>query len=218
MRTDRSLVALFRMVGGMWRSVDTAWGSGLEKRPGLQGPIDDAFWDSFVMVRPTGQPMNAKVGEWAAREMSHALSHWRSQFRGEARIVDDARLDPSAIENSNLVLWGDPSSNAILKQIVDRLPITWTAEEIVIGPHHYPADSNVPVLIFPNPLNPKRYVVLNSGFTFREYDYLNNARQVSKLPDWAIVDISTPPNSRYPGKIANAGFFGERWEYVEPPK
>ena len=42
------------------------------------------------------------------------------------------------------------------------------------------------MLIYPNPLNPKQYVVLNSGFTFREYDYLNNARQVPKLPDWAV--------------------------------
>ena len=50
------------------------------------------------------------------------------------------------------------------------------------------------MLIYPNPLNPKRYVVLNSGFTFREYDYLNNARQVPKLPDWAVIDVSEPPH------------------------
>ncbi len=45
-----------------------------------------------------------------------------------------------------------------------------------------------------------------------EYDYLNNARQVPKLPDWAIVDVNTPPSSRWPGKVVDAGFFGERWE------
>jgi hypothetical protein len=54
--------------------------------------------------------------------------------------------------------------------------------------------------------------VLNSGFTFREYDYLNNARQIAKLPDWAVVDITTPPNPRYPGKIVTAGFFNEEWK------
>ena len=69
-----------------------------------------------------------------------------------------------------------------------------------------------PALIYPNPLNADRYVVLNSGFTFREYDYLNNARQVPKLPDWAIVDLRTPPNSRAPGKIVAADFFNESWE------
>ena len=48
--------------------------------------------------------------------------------------------------------------------------------------------------------------MINSGFTFREYDYLNNARQNAKLPDWAVVDINTPPSSRWPGAIADAGF------------
>jgi hypothetical protein len=70
-------------------------------------------------------------------------------------------------------------------------------------------------MIFPNPLNPKRYVVINSGFTFREYDYLNNARQIAKLPDWAVLDLSVPPNSRYAGKVVTAGFFNEQWAFKE---
>jgi hypothetical protein len=27
-----------------------------------------------------------------------------------------------------------------------------------------------------------------------------------------VVDVNTPPNSRWPGKVVDAGFFGERWE------
>jgi hypothetical protein len=66
--------------------------------------------------------------------------------------------------------------------------------------------------IYPNRLiGWTRYIVLNSGFTFREYDYLNNARQTPKLPDWAVVDITLPATSRAPGRIAAAGFFDERW-------
>jgi hypothetical protein len=56
-------------------------------------------------------------------------------------------------------------------------------------------------------------VVVNSSFTFREYDYLNNARQTPKLPDWAILDITKPVTARAPGGIAAAGFFGEKWEW-----
>jgi hypothetical protein len=58
-------------------------------------------------------------------------------------------------------------------------------------------------------------VVLNSGFTFREYDYLNNARQVPRLPDWAVVDVTTPPDARWPGRVAGAGFFGEAWDLAK---
>ena len=71
-------------------------------------------------------------------------------------------------------------------------------------------------MIYPNPLNPRRYVVLNSGFTYRDYDYLNNARQVPKLPDWAVIDIRTPPDMRYPGKVVAADFFGEHWQVRHP--
>ena len=51
------------------------------------------------------------------------------------------------------------------------------------------------MLVYPNPLNPKKYVVLNSGFTFREFDNLNNARQIPKLPDYAVVDTTVAPDS-----------------------
>jgi hypothetical protein len=81
-----------------------------------------------------------------------------------------------------------------------------------LGDEKFSAEHHVPVLIYPNPLNPKRYVVLNSGFTYREYDYLNNARQVPKLPDYAVIDVRTPPSSRRPGVIAAADFFDEEWK------
>jgi hypothetical protein len=185
---------------------------GLRKRHGVTGPIDDAFLDRFVMVRPTGTPMNEAVGNWADAEMKHAITHWRQQFRGEAIVKNDMAITDADIETSNLVLWGDPSSNAILAKIVARLPVTWTKNGVVVGGQTYPADTHVPVLIYPNPMNPTKYVVLNSGFTFREYDYLNNARQVPKLPDWAVVDVTTPMTSRAPGKVVAGGFFDESWK------
>jgi hypothetical protein len=144
--------------------------------------------------------------------MRHAIDHWRRQFRGEARVKDDTQITDADIENHNLILWGDPSSNAILARITDKLPVKWSKQNVQLGSASFPSSHHVPVLIYPNPLNPRRYVVLNSGFTFREYDYLNNARQVPKLPDFAVVDISVPPSSRSPGRIATAGFFTERWE------
>lgn len=210
--SDRSWTAHFRKTNGRWAVVAALDDGVLRKRPGLQGPIDDAFMDSFLMVSPTGSPLNEKVGGWVTAEQKHAIFHWRLQFRGEARVKEDAAVTDEDIAVHNLVLWGDPSSNKVLAKIADKLPIRWDAQGIRVGAQSYAADQHVPVLVFPNPLNPKRYVVLNSGFTFREYDYLNNARQTPKLPDWAVVDISTPPSSRWPGKIVAANFFGEKWE------
>lgn len=212
--TDKSWTARFRKLGGKWALASGTDEISLHKLHGLQGPIDDAFLDSFLMVRPTGQPLNPRVGKWADTEMKHAIEHWRRQYRGDARVKDDSAITDADIAQHNLVLWGDPASNRLLARILDRLPVRWDAQHVRIGALTYPAAEHVPALIYPNPLNPKKYVVLNSGFTFREYDYLNNARQVPKLPDYAIFDLNVPVSSRFPGGIATAGFFGEHWEII----
>ena len=214
-KSDRSWTAHFRRIDGRWRAVESSEEPGLRKRHGLQGPIDDAFMSRFIMVRPTGKPMSEALGAWVASEQGRAIAQWRSQFRGEAIVRDDTALTEAEIAASNLVLWGDPSSNAILAKILDRLPIGWTAEGVRVGAQAW-SPMHAPILIFPNPLNPRRYVVLNSGITFREADYLTNSRQVARLPDWAVVDLRVPPGPDAPGRIAAAGFFNERWELRAP--
>ena len=209
--SDRSWTAHFRKVDSHWQAVDSDDDGKLRKRHGLQGPIDDAFMDSFLMVRPTGTALNEKVGHWAGAELRHAVDHWRRQFRGEARVKDDKEVTEADIAAHNLILWGDPSSNSVLAKISGKLPVQWEKDAVRLGSETYGASHHVPVLIYPNPLNPKRYVVINSGFTFREYDYLSNARQVPKLPDFAVVDIAVPVSARAPGGIVAAGFFTEEW-------
>ena len=210
--SDGSIDASFHWNGTVWAPGRFPENT-LRKKHGLQGPIDDAFMDRFVFVLPNGQPLNEAVGNWVKSESSRAREHWRRHYRGDAPVVDDSALTDEQIANSNLILWGDPTSNRTLARILPQLPIRWTADSLVVNGKTYSGAGHVPILVFPNPLNPARYVVLNSSFTFREYDYLNNARQTPKLPDWAVVDLSTPPNSRYPGKIADGGFFNEQWSW-----
>ncbi len=214
-KSDRSWQAAFYREGSQWR-LGTRPADGLRKTPGLQGPIDDAFMESFIFVRPTGQCASPQVDAWAKAELDRAIEHWRRQFRGEARVKKDVEISDTDIAQSNLVLWGDPAANAVLRRIADKLPIRYANENIEVGQQTFAAEHHAPILIYPNPLNPAKYVVVNSSFTYRDYDYLNNARQVPKLPDWAVVDVRTPPDSRYPGKIVAADFFGEQWQ-VRPP-
>ena len=188
----------------------------LRKRHDLQGPIDDAFMDRFVLARPTGTSPHTPAADWAKAEADRAARRWRTQFRGAAPVVDDTALTDEQVAGANLVLWGDPSSNAVIRRIADQLPIRWDGGNVVAGDRKFPADTHAPILIYPNPLNPRRYVVLNSGFTFREASDLNNARQIPRLPDWAVVDVTTPPDAFNPGKVVAADFFDESWA-LKPP-
>ena len=196
--------------GTTWKAGEP---QGLRKKHGLQGPIDDAFMDSFIFVKPSKPCRSEAVNKWVNAEFEHAVTHWRRQMRGDAVVKLDSEIRLGDIASSNLILWGDSQANEFLAKITEKLPVKWTANEIAAGDAKFDAADHALIAIYPNPLNPEKYVVLNSGFTYREYDYLNNARQVPKLPDWAIVDVRVPPNSRYPGKIVDADFFGERWEF-----
>src|SRR5207244_1099910 len=151
-QANRTWVASFRKNGGKWASVSSPDDGTLAKRHGLQGPIDDAFMDGFLMVRPTGQPLNDKAGAWVAAEMKHAVEHWRKQFRGDAPVKDDTAVTNDDIASRNIVLWGDPRSNKILARIADRLPVKWDAHAVRVGAQSFDAAHHVPVMIFPNPL------------------------------------------------------------------
>jgi pimeloyl-ACP methyl ester carboxylesterase len=213
----------------------------LAKSPELCGPIDHAFMSKFIFVRPTGKPLNDAIGKWTQAEMEHAIKSWRAVFRGDVTMLTDqealALTERTNATNpyslSNFVLWGDISSNAYIKRVAalvsstpesdlfmgntpkpvsPLLPIVWGKNELNFKAYRLDPARYVPVMIYPNPLNPSRYVVLNSGHTFREFALLNNSDQTPKLPDWAIVDITTPPGPKWPGLIYDAGFFDEQWK------
>ena len=106
----------------------------------------------------------------------------------------------------NLVLFGDPRSNKLLGRIAEKLPIAWSASSVKVRGKTFATATHVPVFIFPNPLNPKRYVVVNSGFTFAAAGSGSNAQQTPKLPDYAVLDVANN------GAVVLADFFDEQWK------
>jgi hypothetical protein len=174
--------------------------------------------DSFVVVLPSGRPWHEETGSWTTREADRFLKEWRNQFRGEARVVRDDQVSESEIGSASLVLWGDPGSNRLLARIADKLPILWDARTVRVGKRSFDSRHHLPVFIYPNPLNPARYVVVNSGFTFAHPRSSSNADQTPKLPDYAVVDVEGPPAVGANGEVVEAGFFDEQWRLPESVK
>jgi len=172
--------------GGPFRKVNGRWEEkafdGLRKRPGLQGPIDDAFMDAFTVIDGPG-----------CREAAEA---WRRTMRGDFPIGPD---DPK----KNLVLFGD-HTNPKIAEIAKRAGFGWDASGVSVHGKTYPGHTLA--LIYPDG---DRYVVLNSGFTWAENAAASNSRHVPLLPDWAIIDPKAA--GRMSQRVAAAGFFDERW-------
>ncbi|MBM3861675.1 MAG: hypothetical protein FJ395_18790 [Verrucomicrobia bacterium] len=168
----------------------------LRKIHGLQGPIDDAFMESFLCVQPSGAP-DARL-ELFRRE----FAKW---MRGDMRVKDDKAVTAEDVANHHLILFGDPSNNLLIAHIAGRLPIQWTKDAIVVGAQKFSAAEHTLAMIYPNPLNPRRYVVLNSGHTFGEKEFRGtNALLFPRLGDYAVL--------KRDGTVVLAGLFGENWE------
>ncbi len=194
---------------GIWK-----WGepNSSSKRPGLQGPIDDAFMDRFVVVPPEKTPREPKLARWIEFEMNHFQDRWRALMRGDAIWKTAGEVNSDDISDANLVLWGDPESNPLIAEIAAKLPVEWKDDAFVFRGESYATSGHVPVLIFLNPLNPDRYVVINSGLTFREGHDRTNSLQNPKLPDWAVIGFDQDPDAFAPGRVIRAGFFDENWK------
>lgn len=194
---------------------------GLHKVHGLTGPIDDAFMSRFLFVRPTGAAAHPRVAAWVDSEIARALQVWRTVYRGEVLIKDDRNVTDSDLRESNLVLWGDPSSNKLIARVLPQLPLSWTRDTLTFGGSTFPAAEHLPVLVYPNPLQPNRYIVLNSGPTQRPGSLLDqnggntSALVTPKVPDFAIINLATPADDHAPGAYVRTGFFNESWQ---PPR
>jgi pimeloyl-ACP methyl ester carboxylesterase len=190
------------------------------KRPGVQGPIDDAFTSPFLCVRGTGKSWHPAVQVWSEASLKRFAYEWQRYFRGELPIKDDTNVTAEDVRRCNLILFGDPGSNRWIEKVLPKLPLRWTHEELQIGKERYTADDHAPVLIQPNPLAEGRYIVLNSGHTFHEQELASlNYLLFPRLGDWAVMKVGAkiPRNPSEPleENVIRAGFFDERWQFPE---
>jgi dienelactone hydrolase len=188
----------------------------LLKTTGLQGPIDDAFTESFLCVRGTGKPWHEATQNFADEELKRFAAEWDRFLRGELPIKDDVDVTSEDLALHHLILFGDPSSNSLIAQALDGLPLQWDKETIKLGGQSVKAADHVPVLIYPSPLNANRYVVLNSGHTFRAADFLEtNARLFPRLGDYAILEPAPTKDDPSAARVVTVGLFDDSWQ---PPK
>jgi pimeloyl-ACP methyl ester carboxylesterase len=203
--------------GGRWQIAGQLGNVALTgKRPGLQGPIDDAFTSPFLCVRGTGRTWNADVGAYADAALERSAKEWHHYFRGELPIKDDTAVTDEDVRTKNLILFGDGGSNAWIAKVLPHLPIAWSQESLRVGDQEYPAGRHLPALIAPSPLpgGEAHYVVLNSGHTFRETELAKlNYLLFPRWGDWAVLEID--PHQTAAGaleeKVLRAGFCDEQW-------
>lgn len=182
------------------------------KRHNLQGPIDDAFMQPFVCVRGTGAPWNEAHAAWSAWTLERFEAEFDKWFRGKVPIVNDADVTNELLAEKNVIVFGDPGSNSLLAKIAERLPVRWTREALEVNGRMYDPTTHGVSFIYPNPLNPRRYVVVNSGHTFHKADFeKSNAWLFPRLGDIAVQKFEKVDAGGYRETVEWADFFDGSW-------
>jgi len=150
--------------------------------------------------------------EYARKDLERFSSEWAKYLRGELPIKNDSDVTAEDIATKHLILFGDPSSNSLLAQVVPRLPLKWSAKSIALGGKEYDASKHVPAMIYPSPLAADRYVVINSGHTFHKEDFEGtNALLYPRLGDFAVLGLVGDEKDPLAIEVKTAGLFDDFW-------
>lgn len=196
--------------GGQWHTA-AAPATGLRKRHAQQGPIDDAFLDPFLLVRPTGQPWNPEAHAQALRILERFDRVYARYYRSHPRIKDDKDVTAADMARYHLVLFGDPGSNRLLRSALSRLPVRWNQKELRVGSKRFPAADHLPALIYPSPFRSGKYLVVNSGLTIEEREY-HGDYSMPRLGDIAVLKAEAGTDTP---SATFAALFDEYWKLPE---
>jgi len=191
----------------------------VRKRPGLQGPIDDAFTSRFVCVVGSSQG-NSETGTlWSEQTLETLKQEFSQWMRGDIQVIRDTELTPEIIQSSNLILFGDPASNRVIRDVLPELPVEWSADKLTVGGKDWSTADHGLCMIHPNPLNRRRYVVINSGLTFHEKDFRSsNAWLFPRLGDIAVMKIETNEKGQITSTPVWSDVFDGRWRIPDSPR
>jgi poly(3-hydroxybutyrate) depolymerase len=191
----------------------------LRKRPGMSGPLTDVLHTCQVHVYGTGVEDDAETLEKAARR--GATGQWTQLAWDYTHpVVADSAVTDEMIASCSLVLYGDPRSNSLLAKVADRLPIKIEPGAISLGSRRFDGKTVGTRFIYPNPLAPDRYLVVQAGTTPGAVLAGNNLPDF--LPDYVVYDDTVTSKRargvfrRGAGPIAE-GFFDDRWRLPPDP-
>jgi len=202
-------MAFQRADDGSWQAGRTE--SGQQKRHGASGPIGDMFFERTVLVPGTaGSKEETFFNGWVAR---HACSFFSARNGGvhrggimgqnsvELPVVADVDLPEEAMREANLILYGTPESNAVLKRFAEQTPLRFDADGIAAAGRTYSAKGAAIFAVFPHPDAPERYVAVHGG-TEPDAITWGSHLDMMLLPDYIVYAR---------GELIDWGFRGNDW-------
>lgn len=170
-----SLIDMTKTLEVIWNGTDrrtvefeggrvTLWAKGyspgrLNKRPGLAGPISDVINTPFAIVEGTisGDAAMRRKCRQAALLLAR---HWKRVQHWSPRYFMDTEIAEADIARYSLILRGGPDNNLVVQKMKAKLPLEISKNKMVVDGRAFKASDAIIQMIYPNPLNADRYVVI----------------------------------------------------------
>jgi hypothetical protein len=193
--------------GGKWALSAQRYPPGLVKKHGVSGPIQDVFMGEPVLLVHGSR--GGKTREQAEQMLDSTVQRLLGAGDGGVTLhtpferKTDRDVSADDIAGKHLVLFGTPRQNLLLERIADRLPVRFLEDGVEIGGKRYQGEGVGLNMVYPNPLNPERCVLIlpeefcgGSPWTYPDYI-------VSK----AVKDARGPRM-----QVLAQGSFDTRWQ------
>jgi len=153
----------------------------VHKNAQLPGSIADLTVTPFAVVVGTTSRDSGMNSE--CRAMASAFADaWQDWQKYRPRVFADTSLSDDDMAAYSLILFGGADANLVAAKLAPKIPLQISETRVSIDGRVFPARNAAVQVIYPNPLNEKRYVLIVAG-TSADGMYFNEINP-QKLSGW----------------------------------
>lgn len=187
--------------------VEAAPAPDLRKSREVEGPITHAFAGPFLLVGGSAGEGRAALASAAAQ----IREGWAKSYFAECPYKEDREVTAEDIADKNLILLGDARTNTVVGRLLESIPLKLEPEYVSVGDRRFEGRGLGVSVVYPNPLNPRRYVVVVAANDYEGFQLYEPNLSQRGWYDFAVWNARDP---RGAGPVAE-GFWDRDWQRVE---
>ena len=179
-------------------------GTGFHKRAGVEGPVGDAFMDRYLIVYGAGGG-----GELAnaSREAAYMLADPGEWGDIDIPVKSCSHVTKKDISSYNLILIGNQFTSSLIRRVNNYLPVRFDGRWVQAGRRLYEGENMGLIVVYFNPLNPERCVVVLGGHS---PETIRMAAENARIaPDYVVFDAESDFSRQE--ALLDWGFFDNSW-------
>lgn len=121
---------------------------------------------------------------------------YQKEIRDRYIIKSDVEVDTEDIKDRHIILLGNPETSQLFAKINEKLPMKIIDGSLVVGDKVFKDESVIFKYLIPNPLNKKKYLIVNGALNNKYFPYITYVSMRSRYDEY-VVKVNK--NEKYVG-------------------